>query len=802
MRAIRPTASGVSDQVGSVLKRFADKGGLAQLVDMIDTHLQKKESTSTPSDAKTKSKETDIATWRTWLQLLRKDLQVTGFVQMFVRDSDCRALLFRVMTEAQDVKTGPVRDISERLGLAAVPTPSEALLANPMQPLLSALFDLLRTSQHSVAEDSLRVRSEVMQAGVLAALLSLLTDFCDTAPRDPEHPAFSTAVDKWRSRQKDRQDKAAKAQNGSDGKFWAKGTGYGTNADDTAPVTWSHEAYVKEQTALAKKIATLLEGVQGFLAVTTEPLEHAQPALSTEAYQLIAASSLVPVLGSYLRNDSLLDMGRHFDLYTAVLKTTRALVLHDALVHLADELPNQSVSLFDLLHKLHTMADVILKRLPKSRLESSTPQKKEQSSEEDEITLAIEISKTQLLVKQRVLDHRAKTVVHKQPLQPAQSTTQPLDSAKEKELEFSRLYQEQLAELQFDELSMKDDSGDYKHHYKSRIKSDTSSAPKKMKRLVQEVGSLSTGLPLFPDSSVFLRVDSDRMDVLKCVITGPKDTPYMNGFFEFDVYCPPEYPAVPPVINLQTTGNGTVRFNPNLYNCGKVCLSLLGTWRGGPNEKWNESTSTLLQVFVSIQSLILVDKPYFNEPGYESSMNTPKGEQQSRQYNEVIRLATIRWAMLEQIRNPPLGFEEVAKTHFKLKRLEIMQQCQQWIKEAKESKSPGHLDKLQKLVDELKKELQALDPNTPLELSSSDAPVTPEEKKVDEKEVKRWESALSLQDVVPGFPLALYVKALSLNQDKADLAVNWLLEKGENYLLDHAELFKAEAPKGLNEKKS
>jgi hypothetical protein len=95
-----------------------------------------------------------------------------------------------------------------------------------------------------------------------------------------------------------------------------------------------------------------------------------------------------------------------------------------------------------------------------------------------------------------------------------------------------------------------------------------------------------------------------------------------------------------------------------------VCLSLLGTWRGGPNEKWNENTSTLLQVhslmaeiyidlvfeiymtfllfqvFVSIQSLIFVEKPYFNEPGYESTMNTPKGEQQSRLYNEVIRCAT------------------------------------------------------------------------------------------------------------------------------------------------------------------
>lgn len=73
---------------------------------------------------------------------------------------------------------------------------------------------------------------------------------------------------------------------------------------------------------------------------------------------------------------------------------------------------------------------------------------------------------------------------------------------------------------------------------------------------------------------------------------------------------------MPPLVNLQTTGNGTVRFNPNLYNCGKVCLSLLGTWQGDQGESWNKETSTLLQVLISIQSLILVDMPYFNEPGY------------------------------------------------------------------------------------------------------------------------------------------------------------------------------------------
>jgi hypothetical protein len=43
-------------------------------------------------------------------------------------------------------------------------------------------------------------------------------------------------------------------------------------------------------------------------------------------------------------------------------------------------------------------------------------------------------------------------------------------------------------------------------------------------------------------------------------------------------------------------------------------LSLLGTWQGQKGESWNEKTSTFLQVAVSIQSLIFVPQPYFNEP--------------------------------------------------------------------------------------------------------------------------------------------------------------------------------------------
>ena len=54
------------------------------------------------------------------------------------------------------------------------------------------------------------------------------------------------------------------------------------------------------------------------------------------------------------------------------------------------------------------------------------------------------------------------------------------------------------------------------------------------------------------------------------LITGPSDTPYANGCFEFDVFFPTDYPKSPMLVNLKTTGHGRVRFNPNLYNDGKV----------------------------------------------------------------------------------------------------------------------------------------------------------------------------------------------------------------------------------------
>eukprot|EP00596_Hydrurales_sp_CCMP1899_P003448 CAMPEP_0119034432 /NCGR_PEP_ID=MMETSP1177-20130426/1418_1 /TAXON_ID=2985 /ORGANISM="Ochromonas sp, Strain CCMP1899" /LENGTH=870 /DNA_ID=CAMNT_0006991857 /DNA_START=320 /DNA_END=2929 /DNA_ORIENTATION=- len=183
------------------------------------------------------------------------------------------------------------------------------------------------------------------------------------------------------------------------------------------------------------------------------------------------------------------------------------------------------------------------------------------------------------------------------------------------------------------------------YYYRNLLTTDNMGAnlKKRIKRLGQEHSDLSQALPLSLSSSVWLRSSAERMDALQFMISGPEDTPYSNGLFLFDSFFPMDYPNSAPKVNLQTTGKGSVRFNPNLYNCGKVCLSLLGTWPGQKEESWDAYTSTFLQVLVSIQSLILVSDPYFNEPGYEATMHSKEGQDQSKAYNEKLREKTIKW---------------------------------------------------------------------------------------------------------------------------------------------------------------
>ena len=200
-----------------------------------------------------------------------------------------------------------------------------------------------------------------------------------------------------------------------------------------------------------------------------------------------------------------------------------------------------------------------------------------------------------------------------------------------------------------------------------------------LKPIQKEIANFRNNLPLHWGSSIFVRISEKSLKLFNFWITGPKNTPYENGFFEYHVSYPTEYPKNYPEVLLHTTGNSKIRFNPNLYKCGKVCLSLIGTWAAEESESWNEKTSTMLQVLTSIQSGIMgMDEPYYNEPSYEKERGTIQGIKNNNKYNEPLYVGTVKFAINDMIKNPPPTMEEVIKMHFKLKKDEIIKTTLEW----------------------------------------------------------------------------------------------------------------------------
>eukprot|EP00535_Pseudo-nitzschia_heimii_P012102 CAMPEP_0197195370 /NCGR_PEP_ID=MMETSP1423-20130617/30965_1 /TAXON_ID=476441 /ORGANISM="Pseudo-nitzschia heimii, Strain UNC1101" /LENGTH=608 /DNA_ID=CAMNT_0042648991 /DNA_START=155 /DNA_END=1981 /DNA_ORIENTATION=+ len=177
-----------------------------------------------------------------------------------------------------------------------------------------------------------------------------------------------------------------------------------------------------------------------------------------------------------------------------------------------------------------------------------------------------------------------------------------------------------------------------------------------IQHLHRQYVSFAKNLPISPAGSIFVRVPEHRLDLPRILITGPHGTPYANGLFFFDFWAK-DYPHSPPSVRFLTTGYGSVRFNPNLYNSGKVCLSLLGTWRG---PGWDSGKSNLLQVLLSCQGLVLgTANPFYNEPGYGSYNDSPQYRRDSNRYNKEIRKQTLRWAILDPLKGIVLQEERI-----------------------------------------------------------------------------------------------------------------------------------------------
>jgi len=123
----------------------------------------------------------------------------------------------------------------------------------------------------------------------------------------------------------------------------------------------------------------------------------------------------------------------------------------------------------------------------------------------------------------------------------------------------------------------------------------------------------------------------DDEDMLKgyAMIVGPEGTPYFGGNYFFEFTFPSDYPYSPPKV-IYKTNDGVVRFNPNLYVNGKVCVSTLNTWRG---DQWS-SCQTISSILLTLCTL-LCNNPLLNEPGISEK------HPDYHSYTKIIEFANI-----------------------------------------------------------------------------------------------------------------------------------------------------------------
>jgi len=154
-------------------------------------------------------------------------------------------------------------------------------------------------------------------------------------------------------------------------------------------------------------------------------------------------------------------------------------------------------------------------------------------------------------------------------------------------------------------------------------------------RLLKDVKNIIKN-PLTENDIYYIHDDSDIMKGYALII-GPSDTPYFGGNYFFEFNYPSDYPHSPPKVTYCTNGNN-IRFNPNLYICGKVCVSLLNTWTG---DQWT-SCQSISTVLLTLCTLLSKD-PLLNEPGVDKKHNDMNS------YNEIIQYSNINIAVCDII---------------------------------------------------------------------------------------------------------------------------------------------------------
>lgn len=176
-----------------------------------------------------------------------------------------------------------------------------------------------------------------------------------------------------------------------------------------------------------------------------------------------------------------------------------------------------------------------------------------------------------------------------------------------------------------------------------------------MKRIISDIKELRNN-PL-TEHGIYYEHDDEDILKGKALIIGPRDTPYENGFYLFEFKFPADYPHSPPTLTF-CTSDGHTRFNPNLYRCGKVCLSILNTWDG---DQWS-ACQTISSILLAICTILTKD-PLLNEPGIT------RDHRDFKKYTRIIRFKNISVAIFDMLNSEKIQkrfakFKTIMNEHF------------------------------------------------------------------------------------------------------------------------------------------
>lgn len=183
------------------------------------------------------------------------------------------------------------------------------------------------------------------------------------------------------------------------------------------------------------------------------------------------------------------------------------------------------------------------------------------------------------------------------------------------------------------------------------------------KRLISDITDIMKH-PL-TNQGIYYVHDEVNMLMGYAMILGPKDTIYSDGIYFFTFEFPTNYPYSPPKLLFKTYDSKT-RFHPNLYRNGKVCLSILNTWRG---EQWT-ACQTIRSVLLTLVTLFH-NKSLLNEPGITST------HKDFEKYHTIIEYKNFEVCILQMITQEKiptifLPFNIYIKKHFIKEKDDIM----------------------------------------------------------------------------------------------------------------------------------